>query len=377
MGTCDSSNVNRLKSTFQPDEIEEYDKPTSSKSSNFLPKLSLNSSKNDDSIHLLKKNNSTDKNSPIDKKQFLLSEKIAKRENIHKNYKFSKTVLGDGATSQVYLAKNKEGKRFSIKKIPKIKILKKPDIAIKEADICLKLDHKNIIKYYEIYEDLNFIYIVMEQGGTDLFELIINSPSGIIEEELAINILIQIFEAIDYLHNVVNIVHCDIKPENFVLLYNEETNDLSVKLVDFGNYRKKPINKERLYNFSGTKEYMAPEVFEQCGFNEKVDEWGAGVIMYNMLTGCDPFSSESDSVYRDNIRFKDIKFNYIKNEELRELNKKLLNRFMAKRITAKEALIELNRIKDNININEQFNIKEKIIKSNIWNNRAKQIVNMA
>ena len=239
------------------------------------------------------------------------------------------------------------------------------NIIIKEAEICLKLKHKNIIQYYEIYEDINFINIVMELGDTDLFELIVNSPLGIIPDDLAIDFLIQIFEVIDYLHNVENIVHCDIKPENFVVKFNKKNNKPILKLIDFGNIRKKPINKERLFNFCGTKEYMPPEAMENYGFNEKVDEWAAGIIMYNMLTGCDPFNSDNDSNYRDNIKFKEINFNYIQNERLRELNKKLLNRFLAKRISVKEALEEIIDIKNNLNINNNIeNLKEN---KNYWN----------
>ena len=188
--------------------------------------------------------------------------------------------------------------------------------------------------------------------------------------------MIQIFEAIDYLHNVENIVHCDIKPENFIVKYDKEK--IKLKLVDFGNIRKKPNDKERLYNFSGTREYMAPETLENYGYNEKIDEWAAGIIMYNMLTGCDPFSAETDSDYKDKIKYKDIKFEYIKNESLRELNKKLLNRYIAKRITAKEALEEIKAIKQNMKNNNNYNVKENMKKiRNYWNNISNQLINMA
>ena len=139
---------------------------------------------------------------------------------------------------------------------------------------------------------------------------------------------------------------------------------------DFGNIRRKPKNKERLFNFSGTKEYMAPETLENSGFDEKVDEWAAGIIMYNMLTGADPFSSDSDSEYKDNIKFKEIKFEYIKNEKLRNLNKKLLNRYMAKRISAKEALDEIINIKNEMiynnmnNFNKNKNVNKFIMENN-------------
>ena len=207
------------------------------------------------------------------------------------------------------------------------------------------VNHKNIIKYYEIYEDIHFINIVMELGDTDLFELIVNSPNGIIPDSLAIDLLIQIFEVIDFLHSN-NIIHCDIKPENFVLKFDKNHKNIPIlKLIDFGNARKMNKDSSLLKNFCGTKEYLAPEIFEENGFNEKVDEWAAGILMYNLLTGCDPFLSESDSDFRDKILFQEIDFNLIKNEKFRELNKKLLNRFVSRRISAKEALAEIQKIK--------------------------------
>ena len=354
MGNCDSSTGNtHIKYISKHDKTENF----TSFSSNSLPILSENYFNQNNDVHrLLKKNNSTNKTNPLENKQYLLPERIAKREDITKKYKISKNVLGDGATSLVFFAENNKREKFAIKRIPKSKIIKKQEIAIKEAEICLKLEHKNIIKYYEIYEDINYIYIVMELGATDLFELIVNSPNGQIQEDLAIDFLIQIFEVIDYLHNVQNIVHCDIKPENFIVKFDDKNKEkIILKLIDFGNIRKKPISKERLLNFSGTKEYMAPETLENYGFNEKIDEWAAGIIMYNLLTGCDPFSADTDSDYKDNIKFKNIKFEYIKNESLRELNKKLLNRYISKRITAKEALEEIKKIKDNLNNNNNNN----------------------
>ena len=362
MGTCDSSIQNRKlisKSNISNNiETSEYF------SSSSLPTISSSVFSQKNISHINKKHNSTDKTNPLEDKQYILSERIAKREDITKKYKISKKVLGDGATALVYLAENSNKERVAIKRILKDNINNsRQKNIIKEAETCLKLKNKHIINHYEIYEDIHYINIVMELGDTDLFELIINSPLGVIPEEIAVDFLIQIFESIDYLHNVQNIVHCDIKPENYVVIFDKKNNKIPIlKLVDFGNIRKKPINKERLYNFSGTKEYMAPEAMENYGFNEKIDEWAAGIIMFNMLTGADPFMSDTDSQYRDNIKFKEIKFEYIRNKKLRELNKKLLNRYIAKRITAKEALEELKTIKkefkSNFNLNISKNAKE-------------------
>ena len=352
MGNCESMQ-NRTKKISKILSFKDSNR-NSKYSSSSSPNLSSTHMPKDDSLLInAKKYNSVRKLNIYENNQYILPMELAKREDITKKYIISKTVLGDGATSLVYLAENSSKQKFAIKRINKEKKTVNQKVLLKEAEICLKLNHKNIIKYYEIYEDIKYINIVMEQGQTDLFEFLIKSPLGYFPDEIAVDFLIQIFSAIDYLHSI-NIVHCDIKPENFVLKINKTKTEL--KLVDFGNIRRKPKDKERLNNFSGTREYMAPEALENYGFNEKVDEWAAGVIMYNMLTGADPFSSDNDSDYKDNIRFKEIKFEYIKNEKLRNLNKKLLNRFINNRITAKEAIDELINIKNEMIFNKDNNL---------------------
>ena len=357
MGNCDSSN--RFSQTKK---FSEYNYNYSSPS---LPKVtSLKEKMSNSNSHKSKKNLSTEKY------KYLLPETIAKREDITNYYKLSKNIVSSGATSLLYIGENSQKEKFAVKRVVKSGIMKKQKMLIKEAELCFKLHHKNIIKYYEIYEDINFINIVMELGDTDLFELIINSPNEIVPDLFTIDVLIQIFEVIDYLHSN-NIIHCDIKPENFVLKFdkNNKNSFPILKLIDFGNSRNMGIgDNSKLKNFVGTKEYMAPEIFEENSFNEKVDEWAAGIIMFNMLTGCDPFRGESDSNYKDNILYKEINFDLIKNERLRALNKKLLERYVAKRISAREALEEIKTIKNEM-------ITNNII-ININNNKIRNYLDM-
>jgi serine/threonine protein kinase len=375
MGTCDTLSKNHLKQKSKFNSSKNNSKYSSSFSS-LVPDLSSLISFQDESVKVnLKKYNSMGETSSLQNNRYILPERISKREDITKKYRIINHILGDGATAKVYLAEDFSGKKFAIKCIPKEKIEIRKKIILKEAEICSILNNKNIIKYYELYEDYNFVNVVMEKADTDLFELIVNNPLGYIPEEIAIDFLIQIFEVIDYLHNVVNIVHCDIKPENFVIIFNKEKGNKPIlKLIDFGNVRRKPMNKKRLYNFVGTKEYMAPEALENGGFNEKVDVCAAGIIMFNLLTGADPFISPNDneSDYIDNIKFKEIKFEYIKNEKLRELNKKLLNRFLARRITAKEALEEIKQIKNELFNNNDINYNRNI---NNYDKNWKIIIN--
>ena len=312
MGVCDSSS-NKLESMSTQDEY-------SSKKSN----------KNN--ILILKSNDG-----------FILSPNISSREDINRYYDIKQKVLGEGASGVVCIGE-KNGVQYAIKKIRKDKIKSfKPFIS--EAEISLQLKHENIITYYEIFEDSEYISYVMDLGeGGDLFDFIVGCPLGHLPADIVIDLLIQIFGVVDYLHSVKGIVHRDLKPENFMIKINAY-NKPQIKLIDFGFATYIPKNGEKLREYLGTREYAAPEILEETGYREKVDEWAIGVIMFNMLTGFEPFKGETPSEIKDSVLYATIKFDKIEDVDLREICSKLLNRFVAKRITCKEALIEIKKIK--------------------------------
>ena len=188
--------------------------------------------------------------------------------------------------------RRKKRSQYAIKKINKEKIKAlKPFIL--EAEISLQLKHENIITYYEIYEDSKYITYVMDLGeGGDLFDFIVGCPLGHLPADIVIDLLIQIFSVVDYLHSVKGIVHRDLKPENFMIKI-DSNNRPKIKLIDFGFATYIPKNGEKITEFLGTREYAAPEILEHSGYREKVDEWAIGVIMYNMLTGFEPFKSNT------------------------------------------------------------------------------------
>ena len=180
--------------------------------------------------------------------------------------------------------------------------------------------------------------------GGDLFDFIVGCPLGHLPADIVMDLLIQIFSVVDYLHSVKGIVHRDLKPENFMIKI-DEYNKPKIKLIDFGFATYIQKNGTKIKEFLGTREYAAPEILESQGYLEKVDEWAIGVIMYNMLTGYEPFKGNTPSEIKDSILYATIKFEKIEDVDLREICEQLLNRFVAKRITAKEALIEVKRIK--------------------------------
>ena len=252
-------------------------------------------------------------------------------------------ILGEGAFGQVCIGE-KNGVTYAIKRIKKDKIVDIKTILL-EAEISLQIKHENIIAYYEIFEDLEYISYVMDLGeGGDLFDFIVECPLGHLPADIVMDLLIQIFDVVDYLHSVKGIIHRDLKPENFLIKINMYNKPL-VKLIDFGLATYIPKNGQKLKEFLGTREYAAPEIYENTGYLEKIDEWAIGVIMYNMLTGFEPFKGQTPSELKDSILFSQIHFDVIDDIDLREINKQLLNRFVAKRLTCKEALIEIKRIK--------------------------------
>ena len=287
---------------------------------------------NDDINLLMKKNNG-----------YILPTELAKREHIEKYYNIKAKILGEGAYGQVCIGE-KQGINYAIKRMKKNK-LKDLKTLLLEAEISLSIKHENIITYYEIYEDLEYISYVMDLGeGGDLFDFIVGCPLGHLPADIVIELLIQIFDVVDYLHSVKRVIHRDLKPENFMIKINKY-NKPQIKLIDFGLATYIPRNGQKIKEFYGTREYAAPEIYESSGYLEKVDEWAIGVVMYNMLTGFEPFKGESPSQIKDSVLYQQIRFEEIEDNELREINKKLLNRYVAKRMTSKEALIELKSIK--------------------------------
>lgn len=118
------------------------------------------------------------------------------------------------------------------------------------------MDHPNIVRVYEFFEDDSAFYLVMEYcSGGELFEEMTNGNN--FTEQAAAQIMQQLLSAVAYLH-ACNITHRDIKPEN-ILLENIEEGHYNIKLIDFGTatfIEKDRNQREKL----GSVLYIAPEV---------------------------------------------------------------------------------------------------------------------
>lgn len=157
------------------------------------------------------------------------------------------------------------------------------------------LDHPNVIKLYENFEDSRNVYLVMElcEGG-ELFDRIIEK--GHFSEKQARTVFKNIVSAVAHCH-ANKICHRDLKPENFLLLNKRD--DSPVIVIDFGLshifHQAKPEEKKKsMHTKAGTPYYIAPEVLIGR-YDESCDVWSLGVILYILLSGLPPFYGRNDA----------------------------------------------------------------------------------
>lgn len=166
-----------------------------------------------------------------------------------------------------------------------------------EIELMIKLDHPNVIKLFEIFEDSRYIYLIMEEcTGGQLFDHIYERivKKNLYSEKEAANIFRQIMNAIRHCHSI-NVCHRDLKPEN--LLFLNKSND-SLKVIDFGLSRIFNEQDHIMNSKVGTAYYVSPEILKG-EYNEKCDIWSAGVILFILLTGDPPFNGDNDNeIYR-------------------------------------------------------------------------------
>lgn len=205
-----------------------------------------------------------------------------------------------------------------------------------EVSILKSLDHPNIVKLLEMYEDEKYYYLVQEYcSGGELFDKIQEFHS--FSEKQAAEYMRQIVSAIYYCHER-GIVHRDLKPEN--LLIESKKPNAQLKVIDFGvsaKYKK----GEKLHEKYGTPYYIAPEVLLR-NYDEKCDIWSCGVILYILLCGYPPFNGPSDVeimkvVKTGKYSFDDPDWKHI-SKDAKALISKMLQYTPAKRLSAKEVL---------------------------------------
>ena len=270
------------------------------------------------------------------------------KENFHMCYRIDfDSILGKGAFSTVYDAKSlKDGDsnaNVAIKCIPKGTLTHDDKLAITdEATILQSLDHPNIIKLVDFFEEPNSFFFVTEKvEGGELFDRIVEKEYY--NEKTARDAMRALLNSVEYMHGK-RIVHSDLKPENLLLI--SKKNDALLKIADFGFAATCDDNANDGYGDlkrqCGTPSYVAPEVLFRHDYGTKVDMWSIGVILYILLSGYPPFIEDTqpelfEKIIQADYEFDEESWNHI-SSEAKNLVSSLLEVHPKKRFSAKEAL---------------------------------------
>eukprot|EP00913_Durusdinium_trenchii_P033090 g30980.t1 len=216
------------------------------------------------------------------------------REDIRDKYELGK-VLGSGSFGQVREAALKDFPD----KVRAVKIIERDDDAEhggewsnsamfrQEVALLQNLKHDNIVRFWDVYEDVHFLYVVMDlcRGG-EVFSKILELRR--FTEANAATLGSQMLAAIAYIHTK-SIMHRDIKAENFLLSDKSPTS--VVKMIDFG-MAVKFDHGVWFKEICGSPHYLAPELIGQK-YNHMVDMWAFGVLMYLLMYGHYPYDSKN------------------------------------------------------------------------------------
>jgi len=278
-------------------------------------------------------------------------------------------LLGRGSFGKVYLVQKRDNKKlYALKTLKKADVLKKNHInSVKiEKEVLQKADHPFIVKLKYSFQDHTTLYFVMEYcPGGELFKHL--RRKGKFDEDSVRFYAAEVILAVQYLHENLNVIYRDLKPENVLLDVNGH-----IKLTDFGLSKE----GEKTYSFCGTPEYLAPEILAGKGHGKEVDWWTLGCLMYEMACGYPPFSDKVKTKMYNNIAQNKYTMPMFLSEGLRDLIQKLLVKDPTKRLGANGAQEIMNHEffkKIDWDEVETMQTKPPIIPSFLWTPRKETI----
>ena len=234
------------------------------------------------------------------------------------------SIIGRGAFGEVRICRHIESNEVvAVKRMKKAEMINKNQVNhIKaEREVLVKAKNEWIVDLKYSFQDDKYLYLVMDfLPGGDLMTLLMRKD--ILSEDESRFYIAETILAIESVH-AVNFIHRDLKPDNILI-----DRDGHVKLTDFGLCKHAEIRPSRMteintkelsFNFNqlksaldkklgykrtrqlafstvGTPDYIAPEVFGQYGYDETVDWWSVGCILFEMLVGYPPFFSDEPSI---------------------------------------------------------------------------------
>ena len=283
-------------------------------------------------------NNTLSQQDNIQETDDIIIEKIPLKNGEFHTKKYKKIrLLGKGGFARCYeLFDEEKHKSYAGKIIMKSNLIKSraKQKLLSEIKIHKSVHHENIVEFEHFFEDEKNVYIIMELCYNQTLYDLLKRRKRLTELETQYYVY-QLIKALQYLHNL-KIIHRDLKLANLFLSEN-----MQLKLGDFGLATIFEFEGERKLSLCGTPNYIAPEILEgKKGYSFEVDIWGIGIILYILLIGKPPFETNNAKETYKRIRMKN--YSFPQNEKISEPAKELIQSILVlephKRPTLKEIL---------------------------------------
>ncbi|GAV71807.1 Pkinase domain-containing protein [Cephalotus follicularis] len=210
-----------------------------------------------------------------------------------------KSKLGESCLSTVWRAEKRVTREeVAVKQVYLSKLNKHLKKCLDcELSFLSSVIHPNIIRLFDVFQAQSCVFLVMEFCDRGNLASYIQQH-GKVQEQIAKRFMRQLGAGLEILQSH-HIVHGDLKPENILLSGLE--GDLVLKIADFGLSRSVPPGKYAKI-VCGSPIYMAPEVLQFQNYNEKIDMWSVGVILFELINGFPPFHGRTNVQLLQNIK---------------------------------------------------------------------------
>lgn len=240
--------------------------------------------------------------------------------------------LGKGKFGNVYLAREKKSKFVIALKVMFKTQLQSNNVEHqlqREIEIQSHLRHPHILRLYGYFHDDARVYLILEYAPKgELYREL--TKEKMFDEKKSASYIYQVCNALRYCHSK-KVIHRDIKPENILIGANG-----MLKIADFGWSVHAPSSRRA--TMCGTMDYLPPEMIENNVYDEKVDLWAIGILIYEFLVGRPPFEAKTTAETYDRIRRVDLRFPAHLSDDAKDLISRLLKKDPKQRPTVDEVL---------------------------------------
>ncbi|RKP40282.1 kinase-like domain-containing protein, partial [Dimargaris cristalligena] len=238
-------------------------------------------------------------------------------------------LIGRGAYGKVFLVQHKlSGQYYAMKAIHKAFVTEDTrniELTRAERTILEDVQHPFIVRLFYAFQTDHRLYLILEYiPGGELFHHLYHEC--MFPERVARFFIAEVVCALEHLHTL-GIIYRDLKPENCLI-----DREGHLVLTDFGLSKLGLPSNGKTSTFCGTTEYMAPEILNEQPYDQAVDWWSLGILLFDMITGSPPFTGDNKNSVMNAIRRAQLKFPRYVSPAARQLVQALLHKDPAKRL---------------------------------------------